>query len=296
MTHTADARSVESPFHADDSSRDADLVARALDGDASALRELVTRHQPFVHAIALKMFGNRTDAEDLTQEVMVKVITSLRSFRGESALRTWLYRITANHFLKTRRRGVEREVTAFEPYFEAVAAMPDEEPEGADEEIGGKTTEELRLRCTSGMLMCLDRVQRITFILGALFEVSHTLGAEILGTSPANFRVRLHRARKDLYSWMNDRCGLVNTANPCRCHKKTRAQVRAGAVDPTRLVFNADYLIRIEDLSRRGAANAMEAVDELHERVFLSHPLHVTKSVIDEILANDAIRTFFDLA
>jgi RNA polymerase sigma factor (sigma-70 family) len=90
------------------------LVERALEGDRGALRQLVERHQPFVYNIALKMFGRREDAQDLTQEVFVKVITSLKTFRHDSALRTWLYRVTVNHFLKTRRRAMELSVDDFE--------------------------------------------------------------------------------------------------------------------------------------------------------------------------------------
>ncbi|HEY0255038.1 MAG TPA: RNA polymerase sigma factor, partial [Kofleriaceae bacterium] len=187
-----------------DDSRDRALVERAVEGSKDALRELVQRHQPFIFNLALKMFGARADAEDLTQEVLVKVITSLRTFRHGSSLRTWLYRITVHHFLNTRRRLRESTV-AFEDYFDQVAAIPDEEPD-ASLGIGDATIEELRLRCTSGMLMCLDREQRIAFILGAVFGVPHEIGAELLDITPGNFAVRLHRARRDLYNWMNKRC------------------------------------------------------------------------------------------
>jgi RNA polymerase sigma factor (sigma-70 family) len=271
------------------------LVQRSLDGDTQSLRELIERHQTFVFNIAMKMFGHRENAEDLTQEVMIKVITSLRSFRGESAFRTWLYRIATNHFLKAKRRGMELSVVDFELHFDAIDRVPAEDLPEVTEEINGKTIEELRLRCTTGMLMCLDREQRLVFILGALFEVSHQLGAEILDTTPGNFRVRLHRARTELYSWMNQRCGLVNKANPCRCAKKTHRYIREGIVDPQRLVFNSEFVVLIKDVTTRHAQAAMEAVDALHEKVFLDHPFHISKTrVMDEVLGNEAIRTLFD--
>jgi RNA polymerase sigma factor (sigma-70 family) len=279
-----------------DDATDRALVERAIDGSRDALRQLVERHQPFVYNIALKMFGRREDAQDLTQEVFVKVITSLKTFRHESSLRTWLYRVTVNHFLKARRRALELVVDDFESYFDAVAVTPDEEPSAALG-VTDETIEELRLRCTSGMLMCLDREQRLIFILGAIFNVSHQLGGDVFSISPGNFRVRLHRARRDLYSWMTKRCGLVNPGNPCRCSKKTTGYVRRGIVDPNRLVFNADYVLRIEALTRKDAASAMQAVDELHDRVFTTHPLQSTgcRSLVDEILGNQTLRTFFSL-
>jgi RNA polymerase sigma factor (sigma-70 family) len=273
---------------------DVALIERALEGDRSALRALIERHQPFVYNVALKMFGNRIDAEDLTQEVFVKVITSLGTFRKDSAFRTWLYRITLNHFLKTRRRGLELQVDDFSSYFDGIAAVPDDESGGGFEDA---TVEELRLRCTSGMLMCLDREQRLTFILGGIFNVSHRVGADVLGITPGNFRVRLHRARHDLTNWMNQRCGLVNQSNPCRCHKKAKAYVEQGAVHPQQLVFNADYTVRIEDVTRKGARAAMATVEALHERVFREHPFQVSKArIVDEILSNDVLKEFFDMS
>jgi RNA polymerase sigma factor (sigma-70 family) len=281
------------PFADDDPSADLALVRRASGGSKEALAALVARHQPYVFNIAMKMFGRREDAEDLTQEVFVKVITALQSFQGTSAFRTWLYRITVNHFLKTRRRGMELAVSSFEAYFDDIAAVPDDDSAG---EIKGEAVEELRLRCTTGMLMCLDREQRLTFILGAMFAAPHDIAAEILEISVPNFRVRLHRARNDLHSWMNDRCGLVNQSNPCRCHKKTRALVERGLVDPSRLVFNTGYVVRIEDVARRRARTAMEAVDDIHERLFVTHPFHLSKSrITEEILGNPDLRSFFRL-
>jgi hypothetical protein len=79
---------------------------------------------------------------------------------------------------------------------------------------------EAMLSCTSGMLLCLDREQRLSYILGAIFEVSDTVAAVVLQISPENFRQRPARARRDLRNFMNDMCGLVKQANPCRCAKK----------------------------------------------------------------------------
>ena len=270
------------PLTSDDGDvTDRALVERAVDGSRDALRLLVERHQPFVYNVAIKMFGRPEDAQELTQEVFVKVITSLKTFRHDSTLRTWLYRVTVNHFLKTKRRAKELLVDDFETYFYSIASIPDEEPAGLAGLEG--TIEELRLRCTSGMLMCLEREQRITFILG-VFGVSHQVGGEALGISPGNFRVRLHRARQDLYNWMNARCGLVNKANPCRCSKKTAGYVRLGVVDPERLVFNTDYVLRVESLTKRNAASALQTVEDLHDRVFATHPLQVgDTSIVDDI-------------
>src|SRR6202007_3036897 len=97
--------------------------------------------------------------------------------------------------------------------------------------------EEARIGCMTGMLICLDRRQRLAFILGEYFGVTSEVRGEVMEVSPDNFRQLLSRARRDLYQFMNEKCGLVNAANPCRCAKKTRSFMQAGYVEPERLVF-----------------------------------------------------------
>jgi hypothetical protein len=87
------------------------------------------------------------------------------------------------------------------------------------------------------MLLCLDRGQRLVYVLGEIFEVGDAVGAELLEISRDNFRQRLTRARRDLHNFMNEKCGLVDPANPCRCDKKTRGFIQAGYVDPANLLF-----------------------------------------------------------
>ena len=86
---------------------DAELVARATHGDRAALEKLVLRHQAWIYNIAVRMVFQPHDAEEVTQEVLVKVITKLSTFKGESKFRTWLYRIAANHVLNMKRRSAE---------------------------------------------------------------------------------------------------------------------------------------------------------------------------------------------
>ncbi len=97
--------------------------------------------------------------------------------------------------------------------------------------------DEARISCTSGMLLCLDREQRLICILSGIFGVTDKVGAELLEISRANFRQKLSRARRDLHHFMQNQCGLINKANPCRCAKKTRAFMKAGYVDPENLLF-----------------------------------------------------------
>jgi RNA polymerase sigma factor (sigma-70 family) len=247
---------------------DAELVASAQNGDRSALETLVRRHQPFVYNVALRMVWKPEDAQDVTQEVLTKVVTRLSTFRGESAFRTWVFRITANHVLNMKKRGSERSELSFEEYARRIEGCADGDPPRQGEFAADPLTlvEEAKIACTTGMLLCLSREQRLVFILG-LLGVDDGTGAEILGTSRANYRQKLSRARKDLFQFMSHQCGLVDPKNPCRCARKTRAFIAAGVVDPDRLRFHPGHLRRVKDV-------VVERTRELEEwlELFSDHP------------------------
>lgn len=272
---------------------DSELVKLATSGDKKALQNLIIRHQIFIYNLALKMTKNIEDAEDLTQEVFIKAITSLSKFEGKSKFRTWLYRITVNYFLNTKKRKSELKVIDFETYFNSIDNMPNNELTNQEQNDLTESIEELRISCTAGMLLCLDREQRMIYILGEMFDIDHNLGSEILGITAGNFRIRLMRARQDLNNWMNERCGLVNKANPCRCAKKTRAYIEAGIVDPNNLKFNTRHKKKIYELSEQNATSITNTIEDLNKNIFQQHPLQepVTSSkIVDEIFNNNLIK------
>src|SRR6476659_2311507 len=175
---------------AESGSSDAALVEQAKNGDRSALEKLVLRHQAWIYNIAVRMVFDPHDAEELTQEVLVKVSTKLSTFKGESKFRTWLYRIAANHVLNMNRRSAETKVTTFADYGAAIDRtpnldLPDRKSVPVDLPM---LVEEAKNGCTMGMLLCLDRKQRLMFTLGAIFGASDAVGGEILEMTPENFR------------------------------------------------------------------------------------------------------------
>src|SRR3954467_6078450 len=92
-----------------------DLVERAraaATGDKEAVQDVLLAVQDDVYALALRMLGHPADAEDAAQEILIIVLTHLGSFRGESSLRTWVWRIAANHLSRVRRG--RREIFSFE--------------------------------------------------------------------------------------------------------------------------------------------------------------------------------------
>ena len=262
---------------ADNSSdhEDQSLVLRARSGDRQALEDLVHRHQAWIYNIAVRMLHHPQDAEDATQEILIKVLTRLASFEGRSSFRTWLYRIVVNHVLNMKRGRVEHASLDFAFYGAALDNTPELEladPKSASPDTDLLVTEAM-ISCTSGMLLCLDREQRLTFILGAIFGVSDTVAAELLEITPDNFRQRLARARRDLHNFMNDKCGLVNHANPCRCAKKTRGFIQAGHVDPEHLLFVHDHVRQVREVVPK-TYETIRTLDDQCADIYRQQPLY----------------------
>lgn len=192
----------ENPFQIENYSdqTDNELLDQSVLGNKKALNTLIKRHQPYICNVAWKMVHHSDDAWDITQEVLVKVVTNLAKFKRESNFRTWLYRITFNHFLEAKKSKKEEMFTSFDVFDNGLnyALKQGSDMSELEQQEHTEYIEEMKLQCMSGMLLCLSREQRLVYILGEVFQADHKLGAEILGISSGNFRVRLSRARKDL--------------------------------------------------------------------------------------------------
>jgi RNA polymerase sigma factor (sigma-70 family) len=241
---------------------DLDLVQGAIAGDTAALEMLLRRHQPWIFNLALYMLQVRAEAEDATQEILIKVTTALSSFRGASAFRTWARRVAINHVLDRRRSLAESTVHGFDCYADYLERAADAPLGDLPPQEHHVLVQEARYACSLGMLLCLDREQRITFVLGEVLELEDGPASELLGITRDNFRQRLARARADLGSFLAGRCGLVDAANPCRCARKTQAFIRDGIVDPTRLQFAP---LHLED-ARQEAGRHSRRLALLQER------------------------------
>ncbi|MDY3561776.1 RNA polymerase sigma factor [Gemmata sp. JC673] len=258
----------------DGDSADGELVERARSGDRAALEQLVRRHQAWVYNIAVRMVFRPQDAEEVTQEVLVKAVTRLSTFQGGSRFRTWLYRIAANHVLNMKRRGGELRPQTFASYAAAVNDTPDQDlpdPKSVPVDVP-LLVEEAKLTCTTGMLLCLDRKQRLVFTLGEILGVADSVGADVLEMSADNFRQCLARARRDLYQFMHGQCGLVNADNPCRCPKKTKGFIAGGHVDPDRLLFVPLHARRIKEAAADTVREVESVLDRQYADIYRGHP------------------------
>ncbi len=256
-----------------ESQSDEDLVAKALAGGLDELDALVRRHQAWIFNLALRMCWRREMAEDATQEILIKAVTKLNTFSGNSAFRTWLYRVAINHLLNVRKSEMEQKAMTFTDMGNSLDGVQDEElpdPRALPIETA-LLVEEAKLGCITAMLMCLDRRQRLAFILGEVFGESSEVGAQALEVSPANFRQLLSRSRHDLYQFMNDKCGLVNQANPCRCARKAVGFMRNGWLDPNNRQFSKDRIAAMQTMAP-DRLDELQALDRQHAAIYRLQP------------------------
>ncbi len=220
-----------------------EVVRAAQGGKMEALEQVVRAIQDKVYGLALRMLWNPEDAREATQEILLRVVTHLGGFKGESAFSTWVYRVAANHLLTAKRSRVESEEYTFERFaseLEEGLLEPDWTEEDNTSPERALLLEEIKIGCTLGMLSCLDRAHRLAYILGEILELEGSEGASILQISPAAFRQRLSQARADIIRFTSAHCGLVNPQSACRCRKRVEVSVRSGRVDPRRPNFATD--------------------------------------------------------
>lgn len=254
------------------------LAVAAQGGSKEALDSLVRAVQRPVYNLALRMLQRPADAEDATQEILIKLVTHLGQFRGESAFSTWMYRVASNHLLNQRQREADARRVSFEGLAERLAAGLASQEDGPDELYEqAELIEETRRSCTLGMLQCLDPDERLAVILADILEVGGAEGAAITAVSPAAFRKRLSRARQSLVAFVAGHCGIVNPASPCRCHKLARARREAGLLGPDRLQYDQP----LGDAGARDLASAQQKdllADERAMALLRAHPTYIARA------------------
>ena len=243
--------------------------------------------QDLVFNLSLRMLGTIHDAEDASQEILIRVMTNLASFRGESAFTTWVFRIAVNHLKNYRKSMFAQHPLSFEYYGEDIVSGKEKDiPDltmGVDRNL---LEQELKLSCTNVMLQCLDTDSRCIYILGTMFHVDSRLAAEILEISPEAYRQRLSRIKKKMAGFLDEYCGLSGKG-VCSCSKRISYAIATHRVNPekpeyTSLEENTEFL--------QECKTAMEEIDD-RSLVFSSLPAYRTtraaRQYLDEFLKSD---------
>lgn len=246
---------------------DVDYIKRALEGDAAALEALILRHQSWIFNIALNMTGNIHRAEDVTQEILIKTIAKLSTYdHKKAAFRTWLYRIVANHVINMKESKREKFFAAhaesldFSPY---ILNLPDTKKLAHmhDKEI----IDETKNYCTLCILLCLNKMERMVLILGAIFDVTDSIGAEICDISRVNFRKILSRSRKKVADYFQNNCSLFDEHNPCKCSEQVSYLIQLGMIKPGDMNIKHDSLGTIRAILGKTVADIENSYSEFLE-------------------------------
>jgi RNA polymerase sigma factor (sigma-70 family) len=252
-----------------------DLAAAARTGDAAALEAVLTGVRDDVYGLALRMLWHPEDAADATQDVLIKVMTRIGGYRGDAALRTWVFRLAANHLLTVRRGRMERRALPFDAFAADLRDGLADPPERGDVDLN-LLEREVKLGCTNAMLLCLDRDHRLAFVLGTVFELPSVDAAAICEIDPATHRKRLSRARARIRRFLENNCGLVNAGDACTCARRIGPAIGTGRVDPRHLLFVSTTEPAVTQMERLHATAA----------VFRSHPRYAApQRVVDAVRA-----------
>ncbi|WNJ17754.1 RNA polymerase sigma factor [Pontibacter sp. G13] len=233
-------------------------VKLALNGDRDALEQVVKGIQGWVYNLALSMLWHPDDAQDATQEILIKVITRLSMFEGKSVFKTWVYRVASNELLNVKAKRIRQRVN-FEAFSHKLAEGLNYDRAHQSDRVEQKLlVTEAKVGCSLAMLQCLDRDHRLTYLLGEILEFNSQEGSYILGIAPATYRKRLSRVRSKVRAFVHHHCGLVNASNPCRCSKQVASNVEAGIIRPKSLLF-----------AQEDAQALIDSVEEVRNEVWL---------------------------
>lgn len=266
------------------------FIDKALEGNTKALEEILLEVKDLIYNLSLRMLGTSNDADDATQDILVRVMTNLASFRKESSFSTWVYRIAVNYLIDYKKSMFAQRPLDFEFYANDIKAGY---VENTDELMLGVSKEELaqelKMSCTNVMLQCLDPQTRCIFILGTMFKVDSKMAGDILGISADNYRQKLSRARKKMASFLKEYCGL--NGGLCNCQNRIGYAILTHRLNPNHLEYKE--LKKFDDEVLLNVKTSMEQIDE-YSTIFDELPKYQSKVeakvFIEKLLQSEHIK------
>ena len=207
---------------------EAEVVKLAQQGDAAAFERIYRLHSPRVYALCLRMSANRTDADDLTQDVFLQLFRKISTFRGESAFSTWLHRMSVNIVLMRFRKKPNAEISL------DTITNADEESNRPREEFGGP---DLRLNgvidrvALQAAVNALAPGYRAMFILHDVQGYKHEEIARIFRCTAGNSKSQTHKARIQLRE-------LLRKTPAGSKHRNARANSGSLALNEAEFIFD----------------------------------------------------------
>ena len=239
------------------------LVDQAVAGNRQALETLLAGVEDMVFNLSLRMLGTFADAQDAAQDILLKVMTHLSTFRGESSFTTWVFRIAINHLKNYKKHMFAHHAPSFEYYADDIVNgkiqdVPDL-TQNVEKDI---LAEELKMSCTNVMLQCLDTESRCIFILGTMFKVDSRIAGDILEMTPEAYRQRLSRIRRKMADFLGQYCGEYGSGK-CRCRDRVNYAIQNHRINPLQLDYTVSKEIPAKTMLE--VKNAMEDIDDLSQ-------------------------------
>ncbi len=256
--------------------QESQLVQQAINGDKKALNDLIKTHQDMVYNLAIRMLWHPEDAKDATQEILVKFVTRLQSFKGESALKTWVYSLASNHLMTYNKKYYRQKLNFNEYRSDLYDSFSDSIAYGNNEGEKKLLIQEAKVGCSNAMLQCLNEQERITYILGEILELDGVECSEILDVPSNTFRKRLSRVRTKFNQYLHGTCGIVNEKNACRCYKKVDVAIEKKRIDPSHLMFT----------SSSASEKLIQSINDLQNasQLYQTNPEYESPELMQEII------------
>jgi len=176
-------------------------IQRVLNGDVKAFEEIVVLFQDMVFTLAYRVVKNREEAEEVAQDVFIKVYKSLKSFNEKSKLSTWIYRITYNLSINRYRSQKRQPITT-------EIDNSNENKLGHTKDALSELSEREKHKVINKAILTLPETEKIIITLYYYEELPIAEIAEIVGISPQNVKVKLFRSRQKLYAELKEKVGL----------------------------------------------------------------------------------------
>lgn len=239
------------------------LIDKVNAGDRDSLETVILSVRDLIFNLSLRMLGTFHDAEDATQDIILKVITHLSSFRQESSFSTWVFRIATNHLINYKKHMFAQYPLSFEFYGNDIENAPVKDiPDLTQDVEKSILAEELKLSCTNVMLQCLDTDDRLVFVLGTMFKVDSRIAGDILGITPEAYRKRLSRIRQKVADFLSAYCGEYGSGK-CRCQDRLNYAIQCHRLNPAELDYTEASETSVNLEKALGFKNVMEDIDEL---------------------------------
>ena len=246
-------------------------VDQAINGSKEALEAIIENIEGPVFNLSLRMLGRIEDAEDAKQDILIKVITSLSSYKGKSLFSTWVYKIAVNHLINEKNKDFVNHPLSFEIFgsdIDRYVASSVDQTNPAEKKI---FLEELK-------------IDRLIFILGTMFDVDSRLGSEITGLSADNFRQRLSRSRKVMSTFLSEYCEHAG-GKKCNCMNRVNYALSQHRIDPA-LPYSSSLIPERISTSKSAMEN-IDAATALYSNLLRHSSKQQAKEYLFNLLKTD---------